>query len=1171
MKAQRLIVQIVILLGLGCVEGQTLYSPDKDGFIRDWLVAGPFPSEPLDSGPSGFNMDFLAPIGGEQAATPFAGLVLKDIIFKADVGKLVAQVGATNAWGYTKDKKIDVTWKPLHWKEASPVIKLNDLHPDFKDYYVVYLAAYVFCPEEKDRNRRVQVRLGSDDDFRLWINGKLIGEKSGSRPAHADDDAFNARLEKGWNRILFKICDRTMDAAAVLRLTDVKGKPMESLKVALELPEHRFRSLCKNIGRVDTVMGGLFARIDLGEPPVLVGSGELDFRLGYERQIPAEISLSLKQPDGKSLSMYTGRVSLDLQQAWLFKKPIEFTQSGSYVLTCEVKDLRGKILGSIEKSFQVIGFKQLLDEQKTLARRVELREKELKENSAALSKLESILSARNKVIAEQYKEMEQGYSRTRKAWIEKYGPAAFPAKVPFEPAADTRRTLCMNGDLWEIAPAKSTGKRTVDDNFIPVTGWEKVTVPVFGVDYYYRSNYWPMKDSDALVYAPAKEALDLERAGDFRLNEGRENKAMFLRTSFNVSPEWMRRRVLLTCEMAHYKVKVWVNGQFVGEHYGWAQPLEMDLTKFVKEGTNTLLVYAGREWIYIEPWPGGLLGPDVRWGLMSDVYLKSVPDVFVSDVWVIPNWRMAKLEVRSRIRNTSNKPRKITLNHKVILDGKVGWESGSKEIEIAPGAEVETVIEKPWANPKLWDVGTPVLYQLASTLVENNQTLDQHFQRFGFREIWMSKYDFWMNGKRLFIQGDVLIKPAAETRQLFTLFFSLLRNTGNINAIRSHFDMYQGLIADVCDELGMLFIPQTYPQIDPSDHPETGFIHKENLRRYRGWVRWLRNHPSVVVYSTDNEIFTQASKKPWDKKIRADRFAAQYERYVQELDPTRLVTRSGDQGTWGKMGAWQPDIPSRIANYHYPEFNPGECLLNWQSTYDKPLLIGETLYCAYGAWNGNIGAIPSQVQKRAQDIRETVKLYRDLEIPGWAAMGLGHDGFIELKENGTPFAMMPKDMKGKWFPGCRLIWPAQSGPGLKWEFGNRPNKRYGFKNINWYVPGYPVCVLNAVNQAYKETTRPMPPVPAIRSPEIIFHILRQKTSVSGALVYLTPLAGQGTECLGVRADREGKAWFVLKEPGKYRLTVDGTSFSRDIEIKNLPNEIKAGLDYLPIIPIVLNK
>jgi len=191
-------------------------------------------------------------------------------------------------------------------------------------------------------------------------------------------------------------------------------------------------------------------------------------------------------------------------------------------------------------------------------------------------------------------------------------------------------------------------------------------------------------------------------------------------------------------------------------------------------------------------------------------------------------------------------------------------------------------------------------------------------------------------------------------------------------------------------------------------------------------------------------------------------------------------------------------------------------------------------------------------------------------------MGVGSNGFIENKPGGTPFDAMPKPKpsevnswytQGKMFPGMRLRWPSQSGPGFKQEFGTGPNGIYGATAINWYIPGYPACVPNAVNKAYKENTRPMPEAPKTRRPEIIYQFIKDGKPLSGAMVFLIPLGGQGTEPVGVRADQEGKAWFVLQEPGDYLLTVEGTGFRQNVTIDSLVQDLKPGLQYMPRVKI----
>jgi hypothetical protein len=1154
------------------------YSTDSQGFIRDWLVAGPFPNEPETTKPLGYDADYLAGIGGESEARPYAGLVIQDVVFRADKGKLVAKVGATNAWGFTEDKTIDVTWKEIHNKDASPVMNLNSLHKDFADYYVSYLAAYVECSDE----REVQVKIGSDDGFKLWVNGKLSGEFVGCRSTTIDDNIAKAHFSKGMNKILLKVMDLTGDSGGVVRITDDKGKPAAGLKVYLELPEHQFRVQCKNIGRVDMVEGKVFGTILLGDFPYFAGENVLDVRLGCQEAVEANVAIRIKGPDGKTAWEQTSTAGLKLEDAWLFKKPVSLVSAGRYDVTVTVTTPQGTTLGTLTKGFDLVDFAQLKVQNKGLREKIHSQKDQITRLTAHLQKIQSALKQKKAVVAQGYERMAQKYAEERSKLIVQYGPSAKSINEPFIPAGGLRTTLCINGDQWEIAAAKSTGRSRVDESYIPTTGWEPITVPTFGIEYYFRNRRWPVKGGNT-QYAPARDAINKEAACGFMPNEGRENNAMYLRTHFTLPENWSGKRLLICTDRAEYKIKIWLNDKLVSEAlYGWMIPLQVDLTKYVKPGVNTLMVYAGRAWLYGEG------QTDETWGLQGDVYLKSVPPVYVEDAWVIPHWRTATLETRTRITNMTGQVQKVSLNQKAILNGRIRKDFGDTVVEIPSNTTIEVKQEKPWADPECWDVGKPVLYQLASTLSQNGKSIDQHFQRFGYREFWKSKFDYWLNGKRFFVQGDVADNLPSPTRQYFTLFFTLLRNTSNINTVRAHVDHPQSLYATVCDELGMFFIPNMYPSLDglpkeigPNDvenFKKTKW-HELNVRRYTGWVKWLRNHPSVVIYSTDNEVFTQAWPKPWDDDIRNDRIAALYEPLVKSLDPSRLVTRDGDQGTWGKMGAWQQQPPADVANYHYPEFDNIHCVHNWQSVYKKPVLYGETLYCSYGAWDNWIGAKPSQVITSAGRARTFLSLYRDLDISGWVGMGIGHNGFIENKPGGTPFDAMPNPKpaevntwyaQGKMWPGMRLRWPSQSGPGFKQDFGTSSNGCYGNTAINWYLPGYPACVLNEVNKTYKENTRLMPEAPKTRAPEVIYQVIKNSIPLSGAMVFLTPANGQGTEPIGVRCDKEGKAWFVLPEPGEYLLSVEGTTFQQKVKIDPLPNDLKPGLNYMPHVKIEIN-
>ncbi|MBT7164112.1 MAG: hypothetical protein HN904_15120, partial [Victivallales bacterium] len=92
---------ILYCIATVCV-GET-HPLDAQGFVRDWLIGGAYPSYRVGNSPRGYATDFLVGLGGEARAAPYPGLV-GEVEFKADKAALIAGIGSTNEWGYKKTK-----------------------------------------------------------------------------------------------------------------------------------------------------------------------------------------------------------------------------------------------------------------------------------------------------------------------------------------------------------------------------------------------------------------------------------------------------------------------------------------------------------------------------------------------------------------------------------------------------------------------------------------------------------------------------------------------------------------------------------------------------------------------------------------------------------------------------------------------------------------------------------------------------------------------------------------------------------------------------------------------------------------------------------------------------------------------------------------------------------
>jgi hypothetical protein len=83
------------------------------------------------------------------------------------------------------------------------------------EHISAYALLRVYCP----KSAKVAILLGSDDQLRLWLNGRQIFENLAQRRAMPDDDAVSATLAAGWNTLLARVVNVTGEHALYLRLS----------------------------------------------------------------------------------------------------------------------------------------------------------------------------------------------------------------------------------------------------------------------------------------------------------------------------------------------------------------------------------------------------------------------------------------------------------------------------------------------------------------------------------------------------------------------------------------------------------------------------------------------------------------------------------------------------------------------------------------------------------------------------------------------------------------------------------------------------------------------------------------------------------------------------------------------------------------------------------------
>ena len=192
----------VVLLVVGVAQADDAIKPDEEGFIRNWLVLAPLPFGQAENGSDALGKQQLP---DEAKVQPKEGDKVK-----------------------SGDKEL--AWKP--YKSDSHLLDFNAFlgqqTEDSVGYAVCYLVANRDIPD-------LTMKTGSDDQAKVYLNGKEVFKNEEARPTEKDQDSTpNLALKKGVNVIVFKVVNEKMDWSGCLRFTDKDGKPITDFKVSLK-------------------------------------------------------------------------------------------------------------------------------------------------------------------------------------------------------------------------------------------------------------------------------------------------------------------------------------------------------------------------------------------------------------------------------------------------------------------------------------------------------------------------------------------------------------------------------------------------------------------------------------------------------------------------------------------------------------------------------------------------------------------------------------------------------------------------------------------------------------------------------------------------------------------------------------------------------------------------
>ena len=389
---------------------------------------------------------------------------------------------------------------------------------------------------------------------------------------------------------------------------------------------------------------------------------------------------------------------------------------------------------------------------------------------------------------------------------------------------------------------------------------------------------------------------------------------VWYRRTFTLAAEDAGKSVFLDIDGAMSFSLIWLNGTFVGGWpFGYAS-FRLDLTPYLKPGASNAIavrletpVPAGSNWEQGSSrwYPGG--------GLYRNVWLVKTAPVHVGQ-WgtqlTTPQVSASSASVRLAVTVDNDSAQTATVSVATSIFELDASDRRSAQpvatiapVELAVPADGSATADTMGsiASPKLWGVppsGVPNRYLAVTSVTQGSVVVDAYETPFGVRSLTFdANSGFSLNGARVKMQGvnnhhDLGALGAAVNRRAIERQLELLLELGS-NAIRTAHNPPAPELLELADRMGFLVMDEVFDVWEDQKaaldfHLIFPDWHEQDLRAF---LRRDRNHPSVVMWSTGNEIVEQGAG------ATGGALAAALNAICREEDPTRPTVSGMNSAT----------------------------------------------------------------------------------------------------------------------------------------------------------------------------------------------------------------------------------------------------------------------------------
>jgi beta-galactosidase len=427
-------------------------------------------------------------------------------------------------------------------------------------------------------------------------------------------------------------------------------------------------------------------------------------------------------------------------------------------------------------------------------------------------------------------------------------------------SSGTRNTISLNG-IWQITDGKKEVVPTKFDHTIPVPGLITLAQPAF-----------------IKAAPPVPDRVLIDKNPDlFYHQQDSLRETYWYHRTFTINRN-IPEIALLKVGKAMFGTRVYLNGNFVGEHLPCFTPGYFDLKKSLLKGENELIIGVGSCRNSLpQDMPDGFDYEKKHYisGIFDNVDLILSGTPYIRNVQVAPDIKKKSARIQTILYNTgTSSSSKISFVIKEVKTGIVKGEFVTDKILMNTNTEKVISIEIPIRDCGFWSPEMPFLYTLEVKTIG-----DAYKTTFGMRELRFDPvtHQALLNGKQYFLRGTNISMyrffedPLCEN---LPWDYDWVRNMHRKFKEDMHWNSYRNCIGfppeewyNIADEEGFM-IQDEFP-IWYGGTNWNSWIKNLNSAElaieYKEWMQERWNHPSVVIWDASNE--TQLSKPDIDSAI----------------------------------------------------------------------------------------------------------------------------------------------------------------------------------------------------------------------------------------------------------------------------------------------------------------